>query len=158
MKLQAASKRETLRIAFGSAICLAIMLAVFFVLSLLGILKLENYYKVVLGGIGGTLVAILNFVILCLTIQKVAGMENGKPLKTRVQLSYNLRLVLQAIWVIVAFIVPCFNVLAAAIPLLFPTAVLYTLQIRGKLAVPSERRDTPSEPEETEERLDTFEV
>ena len=156
MKLQAASKKETLRIAVGSAICLAIMLAVFFVLSLFGIVK--SYYKVVLGGVGGTLVAILNFVILCLTIQKVAGMENGKPLKARVQLSYNLRLALQAAWVIVAFIAPCFHVLAAAIPLLFPTVVLYILQASGKLATPSQRTDTPEQPEETEERLDTFEA
>ena len=74
------------------------------------------------------------------------------------QLSYNLRLALQAAWVIVAFIAPCFHVLAAAIPLLFPTVVLYILQASGKLATPSQRTDTPEQPEETEERLDTFEA
>ena len=156
MKLQAASKRETMRIAVGSLICLVIMLAGFFVLSLFEIIAFN--YRVILGGIGGTIVAVLNFVILCLTIQKVAGMENGKPLKAKVQLSYNLRLAFQAAWVIVAFIAPCFHALAAAIPLLFPTVVLYTLQARGKLAAPSDRTDTPAEQEETEERLDTFEA
>lgn len=156
MKLQAASKKEIIRITIGSTICLIIMMAVFFVLSLFGVVK--DYYKVALGGVGGTLIAVLNFIILCLTVQKVAGMENGKPLKARMQISYNLRLALQAAWVVVAFIVPCFNVVAAAIPLLFPTTVLYILQLRGKLVTPSQRTDLSSPQEETQDRLDTFEV
>ena len=157
MKLQSASKKEVGRIAVGSGICLAIMIVVFFLLSCFGIGKFD--YTVVLGGSLGTLVAILNFTILCLTIQKVAGMENGKPLKARVQFSYNLRLAMQAIWVVAAFIVPVFHTLAAAIPLLFPTVVLYYLKSRGKLVTPSERKnsDVPTD-EEEEERLDSFEV
>ena len=149
MKLQSASKREVGRIAVGSGVCLVIMIAVFFLLSCFGIGKFS--YTVILGGAVGTLVAILNFTLLCLTIQKVAGMENGKPLKARVQLSYNLRLAMQAIWVVIAFIVPVFNALASAIPLLFPTVVLYYLKSRGKLVLPSERKtgEVPAQEEDT---------
>lgn len=157
MKLQPASKKEIGRIALGSLLCLVLMLGVFFVLSLLGVGTFD--YTVILGGVVGSGVAILNFVLLCLTVQKVAGMENGKPLKARVQLSYHLRLILQAVWIVVAFLVPVFNVLAAAIPLLFPSLVLYTLQIQGKLVTPSDRKNAPpSEEPEEEERLDTFEA
>lgn len=155
MKLQSASKKEIGRIAAGSVICLAIMIAVLFVLSCFEIGTFN--YTVFLGGAIGTLVAILNFTILCLTIQKVAGMENGKPMKARVQLSYNLRLGLQAAWVVIAFVVPVFHTLASAIPLLFPTVVLYYLKSCGKLVTPSERKNSDV-PAEEEERLDSFEV
>lgn len=157
MKLQPASKKEIGRIALGSLVCLALMVGVFFGLSLLGVGTFD--YTVILGGVVGSGVAVLNFALLCLTVQKVAGMENGKPLKARVQLSYHLRLIFQAVWIVVAFLVPAFHVLAAAIPLLFPTLVLYTLQIQGKLVTPSDRKDVPPMEEvEEEERLDTFEA
>lgn len=146
MKLQSASKKEIGRIASGSAICLVIMIAVFFALSCFGIGTFG--YTVILGGVVGTLVAILNFTLLCLTIQKVAGMENGKPMKARVQLSYNLRLAMQAAWVVIAFIVPVFHALASAIPLLFPTVVLYYLKSRGKLVAPGVRKDSEIPAEE----------
>lgn len=157
VKLQPASKKEVKRIAAGSAVCYLIMVAGLFLLAQFGIGKFN--YTVFLGGAIGTVVAVLNFLILCLTIQKVAGMENGKPLKARVQFSYNIRLALQAVWVIVAFIVPVFHTLASAIPLLFPTVVLYYLKLTGKLVTPSERKnsDVPEE-EEQEPRLDSFEV
>ena len=156
MKLQTASKKEIARIALGSVVCLAVMIGVFFLLSCLGIGKFR--YTIILGGAVGTAVAILNFTILCLTVQNVAGMENGKPMKARVQLSYNLRLGLQAAWVVVAFLVPVFHTLASAIALLFPTIVLYYLQFRGKLVQPSTRTDQPEGQEEPEDRLDSFEV
>ena len=93
-------------------------------------------------------------------------MENGPKLKARIQLSYNGRLIFQAAWVLIAFLAPCFNTLAAAIPLLFPTAVIYFLQSRGKLVDPSERPPVPSvdreaaegSEEESEDSLNSFEV
>ena len=155
MKLQAASKREILRITIGTGICLLIMLAVFFVLSLLDMVKFD--YRVLLGGAVGALVAIANFAALCLTIQSAATIEDKKAMKARIQVSYNARLFLQAAWVVAAFLLPCFNVVASALPLLFPTLVIFFLQSRGKLTQPSDRKNPPQE-ENTEERLDTFEA
>lgn len=123
MKLQAASKKEILRIAIGTAICLAIMLTVFFVLSLFRIAPFE--YKVILSGFVGGMVAVLNFTLLCLTIQSAAQIQEKKAMKARMQISYNLRLLLQAAWVVAAYLIPCFNVVAAALPLLFPTVVIF---------------------------------
>ena len=154
MKLQPASKKEIIRISAGSGICLVILLAVFFLLSCLNILTFR--YTIVLGALVGTLVAIGNFTALCLTIQKAAEIEDKKQMKARIQVSYNARLMLQAAWIVVAFLLPCFHVVAAAIPLLFPTAVIYFLQAKGRLVTPSTRKN--AEPEEEEERLDSFEA
>lgn len=155
MKLQQASKREIRRMALGCSVLLALMLAVLFLLSLLGVGTFD--WRTLLSGVVGTVLAVLSFSILCLTVQNVAGMENGKPMKARVQFSYNIRLFLQAGWVVIAFVVPVFQILPAAIPLLFPTLVLWYLQLRGKLVTPSDREDTP-QPEEPEDRLDSFEA
>lgn len=155
MKLQEASKKEIKRIAVGTGVCFVLMIAVFALLSLFDIVTFD--YRVLLGGVAGSLVAIGNFTILCLTIQSAAQIEDKKQMKMRFQLSYNYRLVLQAGWVVAAFFLPCFNVFAAAIPLLFPTAVIWYLQSRGQLVTPSERKNPPADGEE-EETLDSFEV
>lgn len=158
MKLQEASKKEVKRIAAGSCICAVLELAGFFLLHLLGVVRFT--YKVVLGTAGGTLITVLGFVVLCLSVQKAAEMEAGKPMKSMMQLSYNLRLALQAGWVVVAFLLPWFNVLAAAVPLLFPTVIIFYLQQKGKLVTPSERKNPEhsDDEDEPEDHLGSFEI
>ena len=153
MKLQPASKKEIRRIAVGSAVCLLIMLAVFFLLSLLGIGTFR--YTIFLGGLAGTLVAILNFAALCLTIQSAADIQDKKQMKTRIQASYHFRLLLQAAWVVAAFLIPWFHVIAAAVPLLFPTAVIFFLQSTGRLVIPQARKNPGTV---REEPIDSFEA
>lgn len=156
MKLQPASKREIKRISLGSLICLGVMLAAFYGLSLFGVGTFG--YTVLLGGVLGTLVAVLNFTALCLTIQSAAGIEDKKQMKARIQVSYNARLFFQAAWVVAAFLIPAFHVVAAAVPLLFPSVVIFFLQSRGRLTEASIRRNVTGEQEQEEERLDSFEV
>ena len=155
MKLQSASIKEIKRIALGSVICLALMIAAFFLLSQFGIGSFD--YRVILSGVIGTLVAVGNFTLLCITIQKAAAMEDKKQMKARFQVSYNARLIIQAAWVVVAFLVSWLNALAAAIPLLFPTVIIYYLQIKGRLVSPSERKNPP-QMEQEEDRPDTFDI
>ena len=127
MKLQAASKKELLRVAVGTAIGLILMLAGFYILSLLSAVTFD--YRVILGGLGGSVVAVINFAALCLTIQKAAQtQENGR--KSNLQLSYHIRLLLQAGWVVAASMLPWFHAVAAALPLLFPTAVIFLTRRR----------------------------
>ena len=60
-----------------------------------------------------------------------------------------------------AFFIPFINVIAAAIPLLFPTAVIYYLQFTGKLMPKEESPSTPRTPaeeDEPEDHLNSFEV
>ena len=157
MKLQPASKKEIKRIAMGTGVCDLILLAVLFVLSLEGLLTFN--YTVFLGILIGSCVAILNFTIMCLTIQKATGIDDQKQMKAFIQGSYNGRLMLQAGWVVVAILVPHFQVVASAAPLLFPNLTIFYLQAKGKLVEPSDRKNPPAdEQDEPEDRLESFEV
>lgn len=137
MKLQPNSKKELKRIAIGTLAFDAVMLVGLFVLSLLGVGTFD--YRVLLGAAGGSAVAILNFTIMCLTIQKAVEIGEQKTMKAFIQGSYNGRLLLQAGWITAAFLISHINVIAAAIPLLFPNLTIFYLQSKGKLVEPSER-------------------
>lgn len=126
MKLQPASKKEIRRIAIGTGICDLILLAALFILSLEGIGAFN--YTVFLGAAGGSLVAILNFTMMCLTIQTAVDFSDQKQRKAFIQGSYNGRLLLQAGWIVVAFLIPHFSVVAAAVPLLFPNLTVFCIQ------------------------------
>ena len=157
MKLQSASKKEILRIAKGTAVWDVILIAGLFVLSLEGIGKFD--YRVFLSVLGGSIVAILNFTVMCLTIQKAVDIEEKKQMKAFIQGSYNGRLMLQAAWVVIAILVPHFQVIASAAPLLFPNLTIFYLQSKGKLVEPSERKNPPAEEqEEPEDYLGPTEV
>lgn len=158
MKLQPASKKEVSRMAVGCGVCAIIEIAAFVVLHFCGICQFS--YSIIIGTAGGTLVAIANFALMCLMVQNAAGTQDQKLLKAKVQGSYNLRILFQAAWVAAAFFIPFVHVIAAAIPLLFPTAVIYYLQITGKL-MPKEEHPTRSsvpQEEEPEDHLNSFEV
>ena len=80
-------------------------------------------------------------------------------MRKRIQGSYNGRLLLQAGWIVAAFLIPHVQVVAAAVPLLFPNLTIFYLQAKGKLVEPSERKNPPAEEqEEPDDHLGTFEV
>lgn len=157
MKLQSASKKEIKRIAVGTAAFDVLLIAGLFLLSQFGLGTFD--YKVFLGALGGSIVAIVNFTVMCLTIQKATGISDQKQMKSFIQGSYNGRLLLQAGWIVAAFIMPYTNVVAAAAPLLFPNLTIIYLQLKGKLVEPSERKNPPAdEQEEPEDYLGPMEV
>ena len=160
MKLQPASKKQLSRIAAGCGVCAVIEIAAFGVLHFCGIGQFS--YRIILGTLGGTLIAILNFALMCLMVQTAAATQDQKLRKAKVQASYNLRLFVQAAWVVAAFFIPFINVIAAAVPLLFPTAVIYFLQITGRLMPKEETSASTREPvpeeENSEDNLNSFEV
>lgn len=162
MILQSASRREVRRIAIGSSICAAVEIAGFWVLSEFGIGSFS--YKIVTGAIGGTLMGILNFALMCIMIQKATGIADEKLMKAKIRSSYSFRKLIQVLWVVAAFLIPGINVFAAVIPLLFPNLVIYYLQFRGKLLpaqdsapAASSRENRPQDPEAEEDDLGTFE-
>lgn len=159
MILQSASRKELKRIAIGVGICDLIMIPGLFILSQFGIGSFD-LSRILLGAAGGSLIAIANFTILCLTVQKAVEISEKKTMKAFFQASYNGRLILQALWVVVALLVPQIHVLAGAAPLLFPNIVIFYLQAKGKLVTPSERKNPPAEenPEEPEDHLGSFEI
>lgn len=158
MKLQPASRKEITRIALGTLVCDGIMIAVLFLLSQLGIGQFQ-LFRILLGAACGSIVAVLNFAILCLTVQSAVEIENKRRMKARFQLSYNIRMALQAVWVVVCFAVPQIHFIAGAAPILFPNVVIFYLQSKGKLTEPGTHTDSPApSEEEPEDHLNSFEV
>lgn len=137
MKLQPASKKEIKRIAAGTLVLDLAMVAGLFLMSQFGIGTFE-LGKILLSALIGSFIAIVNFTILCLTVQSAVGMEDQKKMKAKFQLSYNARMILQAAWVVTAFLLSSFHFIAGAAPVLFPKLTILYLQAKGKLAPPEE--------------------
>ena len=158
MKLQPASRKEIGRIALGTLVCDGIMIAGLFLLSQFGIGSFP-FFRILLGAACGSIVAVINFTILCLTVQQAVEIESKRKMKARFQLSYNIRMVLQAAWVVACFAIPQIHFIAGAVPILFPNVVIFWLQSKGKLVSPSEHTaaSIPAD-EEPEDHLGSFEV
>ncbi len=159
MKLQSASRKEICRIALGTLVCDGIMIAGLFLLSQFDMGRFE-LPRILLGAACGSIIAIINFAILCYTVQSAVGMENKRKMKARFQLSYNIRLFLQAGWVVACFAIPQIHFIAGAAPVLFPNVVIFYLQSKNKLFDPSEKpaSSVSGTEEEPEDRLESFEA
>ena len=132
-----AVKQETMRIASGTAIGVVLMWVVFFFL--------HQVNPVLLAGIGGFIFAAGNFLLMGLTVQKVAAETDEGRARQRMQVSQRQRTLLMLAWGVVALAAPCFNGAAGIIPLLFPSMVIkiYYLTI-GKAKLAQEKKDSQS--------------
>ncbi len=95
--------------------------------------KIPFDYTLFTGAIAGGLVAVLNFVLMALTVQKVAGItDDEKTAKKVLQASYSRRMLMQIVWIVIAIAAPCFNMVAGILPLLFPTMGIKIATMMGK--------------------------
>lgn len=147
MKLQAASRREISRIALGTLILDILMIAAF---ALLGLLQMMDFrlIPILVSALIGSCLAIGSFTLLCITVQQAVEIEDRKKMQAKFQLSYNIRMVVQAGWVIICFFVPWLNIFAGAIPLAFPKITILYLNGKGKLIPKSEAAPTEDNDEE----------
>ncbi|MBQ8355749.1 MAG: ATP synthase subunit I [Oscillospiraceae bacterium] len=148
MKLQPASQREVKRIAVGTLVCDVLMVAGLFLASQFDIGTFD-LGKILLSAAIGSVIAVLNFALMCLTVQSAVGMADQKQMKAKFQLSYNVRMIIQAGWTVAAFLIPGIHFVAGAAPVIFPKVTILYLQAKGKLLPPDPPR--PSNPESTEE-------
>ena len=120
--------RETKRIAAGVTMLFVIMLIIYAVLG-----KLSP--AVVLGGVLGSAYAVLNFFMLGMTVQKVAGIraENEELARMQMRTSYQSRMIGMVVVVVIAFAVPFIDGLACLIPMVFPRLTILALQITGQI-------------------------
>lgn len=114
-------KKETKRVAAYTGIGMVLMWIVFLILH--GIIpdKVPFDYTVILGGLGGAVIAVLNFFLMGLTIQKVTSTQDEDTARMKMKASYSQRMLMQMLWVIAAIVAPCFQFAAGIIPLLFPS-------------------------------------
>ena len=132
MKIQEATKRETLHIAAGTLAFSAVMNGVF---ALLGRWDLTVLWGTLLGG--GF--AVLNFFLLGLKVPKMAGAPNEKKGKPVLQRPYSLRLLAQLAVVALGVKLACFSWVATVIPLLFPRLTILAMQILGMYKPPKNK-------------------
>ena len=124
MKLQKAVKDETVFVALGSIILSVIMVIVFFVLHRVFPEKVPMDLPVIIGAVGGCAVAIGNFFLMAVTVQKVAGIENYDQAYRSMQVSYRYRTFLQLIWCVLTMVLKFINPVAGMLPLLWPSLLI----------------------------------
>lgn len=132
MNIQKAVRDETIRMTQGTVLCSCIMFILFWVGHYFFPDLVPLDYRVVLGTVAGSAVAIANFFLLALTVQKAAELQDEKDIRRLVHASYTRRMLLQGAWVIGALLLPCFNWVAAVLPLIFPRITIFLLQITGQ--------------------------
>ena len=118
--VQPAVKKETKRIIKITIVGLILMWILFAVLHFAMPDKVPLDYTVFLGGIGGGAVAVLNFFLMGLAVQKAASASDEGTARMKLKASYSQRFLMQILWVILAILAPCFHFVAGIAPLLFP--------------------------------------
>ena len=131
IKVQPAVRRETRNVALTTLIGVGLMIGVFSVLNMFFPDSVPFDYKVVISGLGAGIVAILNFFLMGLAVQKIAVVTDEKQARRMMQKSYYTRFGLQVLWIIAVIAAPCFNIVAGLIPLMFPGL---GIRLRGILA------------------------
>lgn len=116
--VQPAIKKETFRIAIGTALGTLVMFFVFAFLC--SIISIPFDYKIILSGILGAAAACLNFFLMGLTVQKAASAETKEAALQTIKASYRFRTAGQLVWSVFALTLPFLNGAAGIIPLFIP--------------------------------------
>ena len=111
-KIDKTVKKETAYIACFVLIFSMLMQAVFLVLH-------HWNYTVLLGNLLGDFAAVLNFLLMGITIQKAVLLDE-EGAKTKVKLSQMLRMLMLVAFAVIACVFKCFNLIPFVISLLFP--------------------------------------
>ena len=118
--VQPAVKKETKRVVMITGAGLILMWILFAILHFTMPDKVPFDYTVILGGIGGGAIAVLNFFLMGLAVQKAASATDEGTARMKLKASYSQRFMMMILWVIVAIVAPCFQFVAGIAPLLFP--------------------------------------
>lgn len=118
--VQPAVKKETKRVVMITGAGLILMWILFAILHYTMPDKVPFDYTVILGGIGGGVIAVLNFFFMGLAVQKAASATDEGTARMKLKASYSQRFMMMILWVIVAIVAPCFQFVAGIAPLLFP--------------------------------------
>ena len=118
--IQPAVKKETKRVIVITLVGLILMWVLFAAFHFIMPDKVPLDYTVFLGGLAGGCVAVLNFFLMGLAVQKAAAAEDEGTARMKIKASYSQRFMMQVFWVIIAIIAPCFHFVAGIAPLLFP--------------------------------------
>lgn len=105
----------------------------FLILHLIWPEKIPFDYRVFLGGIGGGAVAVLNFFLMGMAVQKAVSETDEAGAKRRMQASYSQRNLMQMLWAVLAIVLPCFQFAAGILPLLIPGTAIKLKGIKNSI-------------------------
>lgn len=116
-KIEPAVWKETRYIAVTTLLLEAAMQAVFLTVG-------KWSLSVLFGGLYGWAVALGNFFLMALTVQKAVG-QDAKSAQSTMKLSQGLRLIGMFLLALVAYLIPSLHTLAAILPYLFPRIAIF---------------------------------
>ena len=117
MKVDKTVIKETRYIASFVIIFSALMQAIFLIIG-------KWHYTVLLGNVWGAALAIGNFFVMGLYVQKAVAQEEQEAKKT-IKTSYSLRMTLLLLFTIIGVVIPVFNWITVVIPLVFPSIAIF---------------------------------
>ena len=132
-KVQPAVRKETKNVAVYTAVGVVVMWIGFLVLHLIWPEKIPFDYRVILGGVGGGAVAVLNFFLMGMAVQKAVSETDEAAAKRRMQASYSQRNLMQMLWAILAIVLPCFQFAAGILPLIIPGTAIKLMGIKNSV-------------------------
>lgn len=132
-KVQPAVKKETKNVVIYTVVGVVVMWVGFLILHLIWPEKIPFDYRVILGGIGGGAVAVLNFFLMGMAVQKAVSETDEAGAKRRMQASYSQRNLMQMLWAILAIVLPCFQFAAGILPLLIPGTAIKLKGIKNSI-------------------------
>ncbi len=89
-------------------------------------------YKVLLGNLWGDILAIGNFFVMGLYVQKAVSQDEKEAKKT-MKTSMSQRFGALLLLLVIGFVIPVFNKITVALPLLFPTVAVYLRPLADKI-------------------------
>ena len=113
MKIDGTVKKETAYVAIAEAILIAVMLAVYLIIS-------KFTLNVLFAALTSGAVAVLNFFVMGLTVQKAVTVDDDSDRRKLIRASQLMRLLVMGVVVIVCAVFPKFDIFALFIPLFFP--------------------------------------
>ena len=99
---------------------------------------------------GGTVIAVGGFFLLGMSIQAALG--KGEGAQKFMRATYTGRMLLYGLCLVLGALIPCFNAVATAVPLLLPQLVIYAMRALGlykpEKAAPAPGEETKKERDE----------
>lgn len=124
MKIDKVVLKETKYIATFAAIFSVLMQAVFLIIG-------KWDYTVLLGNLWGAAVAVGNFFVMGLYVQKAVSQEE-KEAKQTIKASQSMRFAAMVLLTGIGVVTPFFNWIAVVVPLVFPSVAIYLRPIVDK--------------------------
>lgn len=115
-------KKEAGYIAAGTVVLSALV-------QIVWVVFFKYDLSVFLGGLWGGTFAVVNFVLMGLTVQKVARESDQMAAKRRMQASYQMRMILIILATVLAIIVPGISWVMAVISLFFPRLTILVMPL-----------------------------